>query len=451
MGANDLMTAAAGCGCVEEERCGGTLPDSPECAIHYHFGMLLGVDDFRAEQGFHLGHQRRHARALHGYGVAYGYHVSFDPEHAELKVGPGLAHDRRGRDLFLGKALCLGLPAWWEKHAKDPAFKDRNPEDVRFDADVLLCYRTCLSRAVPAIADPCAGDSVDIAYSRICESVHLALVPRSPNVPPPVPTPGPPPYHLLRLLTGLDAPLNDDAGNPLPDDAWLAQRRAEIAALPEANRAAALSALWQSVIARAAANTVDPTPDPAWWPPRDAGDASEGDTSECLVIARATGVRIFKGPEGWRASVGAIDMDQRMTLLPTYILQQQLLRAGVAVAPGASAGPVVVAGSAAIAGASVELAFDKPLAPMSVKANAFSVAEFVPATGWKAFTPGVPTYADAQRRVKIPLDRVPAGVRVRVTVHGTGATPLLGSDFTPAGAATRDGDGAELSTMLPGS
>src|SRR5262249_38615001 len=103
MGANDLATTSS-CGCATtdaEGRCGGTLPDDPSCAINYHFGMLLGVEDFRADQGFHLGHARRHQRALHGYGVVYGYAVSFDAKKSELRVEPGLAVDRRGRDLCL--------------------------------------------------------------------------------------------------------------------------------------------------------------------------------------------------------------------------------------------------------------------------------------------------------------------------------------------------------------
>ncbi len=95
-----------GCGCggssTIEPRCGGTLPDSPDCANNYHFGMLLGVDDFRADQGFHLGHHRRHQRALHGYGVVYGYAVSFDPEGGQVRVEPGFVK-------ALDHASCRGF------------------------------------------------------------------------------------------------------------------------------------------------------------------------------------------------------------------------------------------------------------------------------------------------------------------------------------------------------
>jgi hypothetical protein len=412
MGALDLLPETQ-CDCTDtagEDRCGGTLPDSPDCAIHYHFGMLLGVDDFRTDQGFHLGHMRRHQRALHGYGVVYGYAVSFDADHAELHVQPGYALDRLGRDLSLATEQCLGLPAWWEKHQADDAFADeRNKEDATFDADVLLCYRTCLSRPVPAIADPCAGSSIDIAYSRICETVHLELVPRAADAPVAAAPKRPPPY-------------------PLPDDKpWPAD--------------------WRAAIARAAAATTDPTMIPVLAPPPDPGDGSGSDTSACLVIARLGGIHVFKGPEGWRATVAAIDIDDRATLLPTYVLQDQLLRSRAA----APAGPVVVEGSAQITGDRIEVTFDKPLAPASVKANAFSVTEFVPATGWASFTLGAPTYDDAERRVAIPLDRAPVGSRIRLTLRGSGPTPLLGADLTPAAAASANGDGADVSITLPGS
>jgi hypothetical protein len=455
MGALDLLpeTKCDCTGTAGEDRCGGTLPDSPDCAINYHFGMLLGVDDFRTDQGFHLGHMRRHQRTLHGYGVVYGYAVSFDPEHAELHVAPGYALDRLGRDLYLDAEQCLGLPAWWEKHQADDAFADvPNKEDVTFDADVLLCYRTCLARPVPAIADPCAGSSIDIAYSRICESVHLALVPRTADAPPEAAAKtAPPPYHLLRLLTGLDEPLTDEEGDTLDDDRWLAEERAAIAGLPADERALATSELWQAVIARAAAATTDPTVTAELVAPPDPGDGSGSDTSACLVIARVTGIHVFKAPEGWRAAVASIDIDRRATLLPVQALQAELLRADAGSSAAAVAGPVVVEDGTRTRGSRIEVIFDKPLAPASVKSGAFTVTEFVPATGWASFTLRAPTYDDAERRVTLTLDRAPAGRRVRLTVRGTGPTPLLGADLVPAAAVSASDDGADVSITLPGS
>jgi hypothetical protein len=321
MGANDsIPTVGCGCGGTAsiEPRCGGTLPDSPDCANNYHFGMLLGVDDFRADQGFHLGHHRRHQRALHGYGVVYGYGVSFDAKGGQLRVEPGFALDAQGRDLFLGAAQCLSLAAWWDKHHGDDFFAGGNPDDATFDADVLLCYRTCLSRPVPAIADPCAGTSADIAYSRICESVQLTLAPRTAGDTDPDAAAATPPYHALRVLLGM--------ADATDDDKWIAQRQADIAALPADQRASATASLWRSVVARAAAATADPLEPPPWLPPMQAPDDSGADTSGCLVIARLTGVHVYQEVDTWMSAVASIDIDGRMTLVPTQLLQDVLLR-----------------------------------------------------------------------------------------------------------------------------
>ena len=321
MGAKESIPQVdCGCGGASaiEPRCGGTLPDSPDCANHYHFGMLLGVDDFRADQGFHLGHHRRHQRALHGYGVVYGYGVVFEADKGQLRVKAGLAIDAKGRDLFLDTDQCLTLAAWWEKHQKDDVFADANPEDATFDADVLLCYRTCLSRPVPAIADPCAGTSADIAYSRICESVHLTLAPRMAGDTDPDAANAKTPYRALRVLLGLSKATDDEK--------WIGERQAEIAALPQDQRATATATLWRSVIARAAAQTADPTPPAPWLPPMEAPDDSGADTRGCLVIARLAGVHVYKEVDRWKSAVASIDIDGRMTLVPTQVLQDVLLR-----------------------------------------------------------------------------------------------------------------------------
>lgn len=457
MGAID--NPAAGCDCCNDTagatRCGGGLPDSPDCAVNYHFGQLLGVEDFRADQGFHIGHQRRHQRLLHGWGVVWGLAVSFVAETRELRVAPGHALDRQGRDLVVAAAQCMSLPAWWAKHRDDEIFAGiPNKDDATFDADVIACYRSCLTRPVPALADPCTASGSagqagsDMAYSRICETVQLYLVPRMD--PAPAAQPGPGPYHLLRLLLGLDEVAVDADGDPLPDDAWLAGRLADIAALPAADAAAATADLWQAVIARAAAATTDTRLAAVWSPPDQLPDGSGTASGDCLVLARLSDIHVFPGETGPSATVGGIDMDRRMTLLPSQTLQAALLRPGVAAA-AAPAGPVLVADGLAVAGTDLQLTFNRPLAAASVTAQAFAAAEFDAATGWSAFTPGVPAYDDASRSVTLPLDRAPTGARVRVTVRGAGPTPLLGADFVAAGAPAPDADGRDLSTTITGS
>lgn len=432
------MGAIESCGCHSEaeQRCGGSLPDDARCAIHYHFGMLLGVEDFRTEQGFHLGGRRRHQRALHGWGVVWGYPVSFDAERGEVRAGPGYALDAAGRDLELQETRCVSLAAWWQKHRGDEAYEDvANPDDVRLDLDVMLHYGTCLSRPVPALADPCADGQADIAYARICEAPQLTLVRRTEDAPRPPPPAAP--YHLLRLLLGLDPVWNDGGGQPLPDDQWLLDSLAALDTVAPDQRADAERTLWQAAIARAAAATAAPGLDPQ--------DPHNADAL-ALPLARLSGVHIHLDADGWHAEVASLSVDDRPTLLATGLLQDALLRPGVAARQDA-AGPLVAAGGAVLAGAGVTLAFDQDLAPASVTAAAFVVSEFTEAGGWAPFT--VTAAAAPPRGVTLGLDRAPAaGALLRITVIGTGNAPLLSSTLIPAGALAVDGDGRDVTTSL---
>lgn len=442
------MGAIESCGCHSEteQRCGGTLPDDARCAIHYHFGMLLGVEDFRAEQGFHLGGRRRHQRALHGWGVVWGYPVSFDAARGEVRAGPGYALDAAGRDLELQETQCVSLAAWWQKHRGDEAYEDiANPDDVLLDLDVMLHYGTCLSRPVPALADPCADGQADIAYARMCEAPRLTLVRRTEAAQRPAPPAAP--YHLLRLLLGLDPVWNDGGGQPLADDQWLLDSLAALDAVAPEQRADAERALWQAAIARAAAAATAPGLDPPqstqsaqdWHSPQDGAALA-------LPLARLSGVHIHLAADGWHAEVASLSLDDRPTLLATGVLQDALLRPGVA-APPQAAGPLVADGGAVLAGAGITLAFDQDLAPASVTAAAFAVSEFTEAGGWAPFT--VTAAAAPPRGVTLGLDRAPAaGALLRITVVGTGNAPLLSSTLVPAGALAADGDGRNVTTSL---
>src|SRR5262245_32994373 len=50
-------------------------PISPHLGMHYHFGMLLGVDDFETEQAYHRGKARLHNAWLHRDGAVWGFEI----------------------------------------------------------------------------------------------------------------------------------------------------------------------------------------------------------------------------------------------------------------------------------------------------------------------------------------------------------------------------------------
>lgn len=418
MKANDL-------GCGSPARCDADLPDNPQCAPNDHFGMLLGVVDFRAEQGFHLGQRRRHHRRLHGAGVVAGYGVSFKPTEMELRVAPGQAVDLLGRDMVLDVAQCVSLPLWWQAHRKDEAFADiANPDDAMFDLDVQLCWCACLGSPVPAIADPCAGDSTDIAYSRICETAKLSLVR--------TPTAAPEPdlrFHLLRMWLQQEGPRLGTDGKPLPADQWLIDRYQALITLPPAAQAAERGRIQAEVLARTVAEL--PLDLPA---PEDA----------CLTLARLEGVHLKRDASGWQASIAGIELGSRLSLLPTSLLQSLLLAETDPDPP--SAGPVVARDGLSLSGSTLSVTFSQPLAASSVSSGVLLVNEFVAGTGWRPF---VVTASDAGGTVlTLALDHAPNGQRLRLTVVGSGPTPLLGANLIPAGAFSPESDGRTLSTTL---
>jgi len=433
MNAADLPSSTCSCQPVGE-RCAAALPDSPQCAPNYHFGMLLGVDDFRAEQGFHVGRLRRHQRLLHGAGVVAGFAIDYDAASYELKVDAGYAIDILGRDLWLDAARCVNLALWWEKHQGDEVFDDVEPGVTLFDLDIVACYASCLDRPVPAIAEPCAGDASDIAHSRICETLSLNIVRHEDTDAAATPSGS---YHLLRSWLGLEGAARDAEGNLLPDDQWLADAFAELQAKPAAEQEAARKALIGELLARASAATSPFAPE------------LEDEADACLVLGRLRAVKMSRDGEAWKVEIGALESGARRVLLPTELLQGLLLADPPALP--AAAGPMVVPDGATLTGDEIKLVFNQPLAAASVGIAAFAASEFDAATGWQAFTLATATYDasdPAAPAVILKLDRVPSGARLRLTVIGSGSTPLLGASLIPAGALHPDSDGRNLTTTL---
>lgn len=444
MGSLDTQTGcacdASPCQCAGSDRCSGSLPDNPNCTLNYHFGMLLGVEDLRSEQGFHLGQHRRHQRALHGFGVVHGLNVIFNASKAELQVTPGIAVDPAGRDLALASLQCVSLPAWWRKHRSDDDFADSaNLDDITFDADVVAHYGTCLSRPVPAIADACANGSADIAYSRICEQVQLSLVHRRRDSARPV-LASPADYHLALLFWGLAEPRRDENNQLLAADKWLLDALAALDGLAPAAADSARAQLWQAALARSAAASEGPIS-----AERSLSDAL---TDDGIVLARLTNLRIFKdlsdpSAEVWQASIASIDIDQRATLVPT-----QLLQALQQPKPVATAGPQLL--SASLSGLTVTAVFDKPLAAASLTPAVVAVHSFSAATGWANLSYSALSLDAANSSLSLQLDASASGDLLRLSVVGSGPTPLLGADFIPAGAPNYSGAGLDQHIRISG-
>src|SRR5258708_22247152 len=95
--------------CCEDPNCGAGLRNQ------YFDGKRLTPASFRLEQAYGIERRRLLNRAIHGWGLVYGYAIHPEvsresPEAAsKLKVSPGLVLDQCGRELHLPEGLALSI------------------------------------------------------------------------------------------------------------------------------------------------------------------------------------------------------------------------------------------------------------------------------------------------------------------------------------------------------
>jgi hypothetical protein len=469
------------------------LPVSPFYAPRYHFGMLLGVDDFEAEQGYHRGKLRLHNAWLHGAGVVWGLGVEVGARDGRVTVYPGLALDAAGRELYLDADACVSLSAWYDAHRDDPDVRaavqtGRDGVSVSLDLHVVARFRACASRPVPSIAEPCdAGGATDgIAFSRAQETVELLLRPR---LVPPRPRQGNP-YHRLRLLFSLDEPvlpIDEKKRKPDDDDIVVKARNDILALPPDQQPFAYLEALRRF----AADDEIDLAP------AKLAGDGVSlfpADDDCEVVLANVPGVVLKPGPtQGGQpgpsvfAGVGTVDVSVRPSHVATSTIEELLCGPLFALAagggsspaptptPGSTPGPTpgptpapattaapdpdaggprIDPGSVTLGNDRVTLEADRRLARGSVRPEAFSVSAFEVQRGWHDVEINSVRVERDQRTVHLVLASGFLGHLVRVIAKGTGPAPLLGADHVPlagrtGGPAGSKDDGHDLVVMIP--
>lgn len=99
--------------------------------VRYHQGQYLGADDLGADQAYHRDMRRRHNIGHHTWGVVVGADLRIEDD-VRLLVGPGMAVDGFGREIFLlataelgpeaflGEKLLTGMqPVWLAYHEEE--------------------------------------------------------------------------------------------------------------------------------------------------------------------------------------------------------------------------------------------------------------------------------------------------------------------------------------------
>jgi hypothetical protein len=154
-----------------------------ECGLrnNYFEGKRLTADSFRVEQKYMIGRRYLLNRAIHGWGVVYGYKISSGAPDTpigpgKLKIGPGLALDICGRELVqTERPIAVG----------DVIVRDENDEPL--DLDTLTpadfeerCWLLSVHYAQQPIdhvrvEDPCRCEHDE--WDHICETVRYSLRP----------------------------------------------------------------------------------------------------------------------------------------------------------------------------------------------------------------------------------------------------------------------------------
>jgi hypothetical protein len=456
----------AACGAAAQVQQDGLLPVSPFTALQFHFGMLLGVDDLETSQAYPRGKIRLHNGWLHREGVVWGMKVSFNTR-KEVVVDPGLALDAAGHELHLDTQACLDLGKWYEKNKDDPSFTftDDGAGGKNFTAHIVAKFKACLTRPVPAIADPCAGAETDTAYSRAFETVDLLLRPNTAPI-------KERPYHRLRVLFQLEDPRPLD-----PVDRDVKALREHVQSRPPAEQPAAYLEAFRKL---AALEEIDLSPQTT--PQGERNSIFPEDPTE-VVLADVSGIHVkAHATLGWVITdpIPTPDVTVRPSHVATATIEELLCgplftAGGAGAAPAAAPAPAPApapppapspppaAGSAPAplvnpdghgprfdrlsvslpTNKSVTLVANGPLDAASVGPAAFSVSTYNATDGWSTVEIHQATL-DSQtlQTVTIDLRERIVDALVRVIAYGTGPTPLLGTNMVPLAGATDSPSGS---------
>jgi hypothetical protein len=158
----------------------------------YFEGKRLTADSFRVEQRYLLERRRLLNRAVHGWGVVYGYGLKPAPASGHrtndnsgaLEIGAGLALDECGRELLLTQADALDVEDVILLDAKGARIK-QSPEDAYKSYDEKqeaqhseICWLLSVHYAEQGVGpvkvnDPCSCERKE--WEHLCETVRFSL------------------------------------------------------------------------------------------------------------------------------------------------------------------------------------------------------------------------------------------------------------------------------------
>jgi hypothetical protein len=148
----------------------------------------MDAAEFRAEQDYFLERRRLINRTVHGWGVVAGYQLdgprpaAAPPAHAEpapkpepvlgLRIGAGLAFDRRGRELLLCEATTISQR---NTFLFNPAGGPRSLKDAKAGSYLLRVHYAERATGDSMVASACGCGDVEKDFT--CETIVFSVEP----------------------------------------------------------------------------------------------------------------------------------------------------------------------------------------------------------------------------------------------------------------------------------
>jgi hypothetical protein len=162
--------------CCEHPDCGAGLRNQ------YFDGKRLTPASFQLEQAYGIEHRRLLNRAIHGWGLVYGYaihpEIARDSDEAapKLKVSPGLVLDQCGRELYLPEGVALSMRDMIVLDDKGVPVDD--PQKALGYKSEDQCWQLCVHYAEYDIDPVHQQDGCNCTHrhwDRVCETVRFSL------------------------------------------------------------------------------------------------------------------------------------------------------------------------------------------------------------------------------------------------------------------------------------
>jgi hypothetical protein len=155
----------------------GTL--RPDERVNYAYGMVLGLDEFLAEQLYLLSKDRLHERGLHGFGTVSGLDVSVSQVDTDFQVtvNTGIGIDQWGREVVITCDQCARLGVWVAAQEQQSPGTLAQHLDATGQATVhvVASYAECLDDMVPLPGQPCSSSDQTMVASRIRDAWDVEL------------------------------------------------------------------------------------------------------------------------------------------------------------------------------------------------------------------------------------------------------------------------------------